>query len=116
MLYSYRMLTQHLTALLSNLVDYQGKDLVISGLCTDSRMAKPGELFLASRGTQLDGRMYIEEAIKQGATAVIYEAEELTQSMQQMIAKYQHQLPMLAIPHLEEKIGLIALKICILWV
>ncbi|MGA2655092.1 MAG: UDP-N-acetylmuramoyl-L-alanyl-D-glutamate--2,6-diaminopimelate ligase, partial [Gammaproteobacteria bacterium] len=102
------MLNQHLSALLANIVAYDGADPMISGLCIDSRMAKPHELFLASRGTQQDGRMFIENAIQNGVAGVIYEAENLTPQIQDIIEKYKSQLPMIAIQHLDEKVGLIA--------
>lgn len=40
----------------------------------DSRKVQPGELFVALRGTQVDGHEYIEKAIGQGATAVVCES------------------------------------------
>ena len=40
----------------------------------DSRKVQPGDLFVALRGTQVDGHEYIEKAIGQGATAVACES------------------------------------------
>ena len=40
----------------------------------DSRRVQPGDLFVALRGTQVDGHEYIEKAIGQGATAVVCES------------------------------------------
>ena len=40
----------------------------------DSRKVQPGDLFVALRGTQVDGYEYIEKAIGQGATAVVCES------------------------------------------
>ena len=40
----------------------------------DSRKVLPGDLFVALRGTQVDGHEYIEKAIGQGATAVACES------------------------------------------
>lgn len=40
----------------------------------DSRRVQPGDLFVALRGTQVDGHEYIEKAIEQGATAVACES------------------------------------------
>ena len=45
----------------------------ISGLRLDSRQVKKGDLFLAFPGALTDGRQYIDQAIKQGAVAVLYE-------------------------------------------
>ena len=43
----------------------------ISGLTCDSRMVKPGFIFAALPGSQLDGRDYIPNALKQGASCVL---------------------------------------------
>lgn len=40
----------------------------------DSRRVQPGDLFVALRGTQVDGHEYIKKAIGQGATAVVCES------------------------------------------
>lgn len=48
-------------------------DREITGLCFDSRKAKPGCLFVAIRGFQSDGHRYIQQAIAQGACAVVAE-------------------------------------------
>lgn len=40
----------------------------------DSRRVQPGDLFVALRGTQVDGHEYIEKAIGQGAAAVVCES------------------------------------------
>lgn len=39
----------------------------------DSRAVEPGDLFVAVRGTQVDGHLYIEKAIGQGASVVVLE-------------------------------------------
>lgn len=102
------MLNHRLSDLLLEMIDYKGANPTITGLCTDSRIAKKGDLFLASLGTQQDGRMFIQSAIDKGVVAVVYEANDLTPEIQNLINKYQAQLPMIAIPHLDQKIGLIA--------
>ncbi len=52
-------------------------DAEIHGLSIDSRLVKPGYLFVAYPGEKTDGRNYIEEAIKAGASAILAE-ENLT--------------------------------------
>lgn len=52
-------------------------DLNITGVCTDSRLARPGNLFVAVKGTQTDGHAYIGKAIELGASAVLH-SEALT--------------------------------------
>lgn len=43
-------------------------------LCLDSRAVQPGDVFVAVKGHQVDGRAYIAQAIARGAAAVLYEA------------------------------------------
>lgn len=45
----------------------------ISGINIDSRKIKPGHLFVAIKGTQVDGHDYIDKAIQLGAVAVLCE-------------------------------------------
>jgi len=48
-------------------------DVEISAVVFDSRKVVPGSLFVAVKGTQVDGHDYIEKAIQDGAVAVICE-------------------------------------------
>ncbi len=48
-------------------------DTAISAIVFDSRKVVPGCLFVAVKGTQSDGHDYIEQAIRDGAVAVICE-------------------------------------------
>ncbi len=43
----------------------------ITGVNIDSRLVKPGDLFIAVKGTQADGHQYIPKAIELGATAIL---------------------------------------------
>lgn len=43
----------------------------ITGIAIDSRVVKPGDLFVAMRGRDLDGHKYIQSAITNGASAVV---------------------------------------------
>lgn len=45
--------------------------LDISDICYDSRLAKPGDLFVAIEGFRSDGHDYIDSAVKGGAVAVL---------------------------------------------
>jgi UDP-N-acetylmuramoyl-L-alanyl-D-glutamate--2,6-diaminopimelate ligase len=47
------------------------KDLEITGLTCDSRKVSPGFLFAAIPGSSSDGRDYIDDALKRGASAVL---------------------------------------------
>lgn len=46
-------------------------DTAISGICSDSRKIKRGELFLAIKGYDSDGHNFIEDALAKGAAAVV---------------------------------------------
>lgn len=45
--------------------------LALAGLSIDSRSLKPGEAYVAIQGARLDGHQFIDEAVRQGAAAVI---------------------------------------------
>jgi UDP-N-acetylmuramoyl-L-alanyl-D-glutamate--2,6-diaminopimelate ligase len=47
------------------------RDLEITGICEDSRHAKPGDLFIARLGTKNDGSKFIDDAKTRGAVAVV---------------------------------------------
>jgi len=51
--------------------DPQWESLRIRGLCTDSRRAQPGDLFLGMPGSQVDGGAFWQQAVDRGAVAVI---------------------------------------------
>lgn len=48
-------------------------DRVIRGITQDSRQLKPGDLFFAYPGNELDGRQFIQQALAAGAGAVLLE-------------------------------------------
>lgn len=47
------------------------KDVDVTGICANSKLAAPGSLFLARKGKNDDGSKYIREAIFAGAVAVV---------------------------------------------
>ncbi len=49
----------------------------VTGIAIDSRKVKPGNLFLAYRGTNHNGLDYIPEAIEAGAAAVVIDEAEI---------------------------------------
>ncbi len=57
----------------------------ITGIAYDSRMVKPGNLFVAIVGENFDGHKFIEDAIKKGAASVVYEHEKYDAAL---ITKY----------------------------
>lgn len=47
------------------------KEIEINGICQDSKLVRPGDLFIARKGTIFDGAHFIPEAIATGASAVL---------------------------------------------
>src|SRR5258708_36716614 len=45
-------------------------DVEINGIAYDSRRVKPGDLFVAVEGLQVDGRAYVADPLKAGAEAI----------------------------------------------
>ena len=92
-----------LSELLAEFVDVSScPATTITGLSLDSRDAKPGDLFIAVKGTQTDGAQYIAQALKQGAVAVLIEAGEETADHGQL------SVPVIAVPKLSEFVSDIA--------
>lgn len=71
----------NLDTLLSPLISKTVPTLAVSGLSNDSRAVQPGDVFVAYPGREVDGRLYIDNAIKNGAVAVVYEEENLVKDM-----------------------------------
>ncbi len=55
-------------------ITLHGGDADITGLTLDSRLVKPGFLFIATPGVKQDGRVFIDDAIAKGAAAVLMPA------------------------------------------
>ncbi len=51
----------------------RGPDVPILGITADSRQVRPGFLFVAIRGFVHDGHSFIADAIRNGATALVYQ-------------------------------------------
>jgi UDP-N-acetylmuramoyl-L-alanyl-D-glutamate--2,6-diaminopimelate ligase len=49
--------------------------LAVTGISADSRTVKPGFLFVAVRGTKIDGAAFLSQAVAQGAVAILAERE-----------------------------------------
>ena len=47
------------------------KEVLITGLSTDSRTVSPGNLFIAKKGLSNDGTQFIQQALNAGASAVV---------------------------------------------
>ena len=62
--------------LLSKLFPQSQKEVEIKHLILDSRLVEAGDLFFAFKGSQQDGRQYIEQALQKGALAIVYDPED----------------------------------------
>ncbi len=46
-------------------------DVDVRGVCVDSRAVRPGDLFVALRGSSFDGHYYLRDALERGAVAAL---------------------------------------------
>ncbi len=60
-----------------NIVCTEDSDTQFTGISTDSRTARMGELFIALQGENFDGHEFIDQAIERGARGVIISKEVL---------------------------------------
>ncbi|HKK22345.1 MAG TPA: UDP-N-acetylmuramoyl-L-alanyl-D-glutamate--2,6-diaminopimelate ligase, partial [Pseudohaliea sp.] len=75
--------------------------LTVTGLSCDSRTVRPGDLFLACRGREHDGRAYIPAALRAGAVAVVADAGIADSDRPDGV-------PLLEVPDLAAQLGPIA--------
>jgi len=80
-------------------------DAQVSGLATDSRSVRCGDLFLACQGLQAHGLAHVDQAIRQGAVAVVWEPVSDAQ-ISDMAGSLS--VPSAAITGLSQKLGIIA--------
>lgn len=76
----------------------------IEGLQLDSRRVVPGDLFFALSGNTEHGLRYAQQAIEKGASAVLYDPDGADA---ELVAR-EWDIPVLAVPDLNQKAGLIA--------
>ncbi len=53
--------------------DTWSSQMIFSGICTDSRSLKEGDVFIALRGDKYDGHDFIDDAVAKGAAVVVAE-------------------------------------------
>lgn len=75
---------------------------VIKGIRLDSRTIQPGDCFVALPGHKVDGRHYIDSAIRNGAVAVLF--ENLQNSIEQDAQGVVH----IGLPHLATQVSALA--------
>jgi UDP-N-acetylmuramoyl-tripeptide--D-alanyl-D-alanine ligase len=66
-----------LNATLLNSLDAAVLKTLATGITTDTRLIKPGEVFVALRGEQFDGHQFVVNAFEKGAIAAIVDNEFL---------------------------------------
>lgn len=82
----------------------------VTHLVTDSRAVRVGDTFVAYPGEKTDGRLFIAQAIAQGANAVIYEKllSGRPQEAQHFVWDSSWNIPSLAVTDLRHKAGWLA--------
>lgn len=96
----------HLAALLQGIKSLPpNMDSEVSRLVLDSRQVQPNDLFLAIKGSHLDGRKYIASAISQGAKAILVDADSVDEGV-----TWQENVPLVPIYHLQQKVGELAAR------
>ena len=78
-------------------------DVKIAGIQSDSRKVENGFLFVAVRGTAVDGHAYIDGAIAKGAVAVI--CEELPLLSEEKIASFERKLCFIRVKDSADALG-----------
>ncbi|MDE3045955.1 MAG: UDP-N-acetylmuramoyl-L-alanyl-D-glutamate--2,6-diaminopimelate ligase [Verrucomicrobiota bacterium] len=63
------------------------KEIELTGLSVDSRTVAPGFLFLAKKGSSLDGAQFIPQALNAGAVAIVTDLYDPSIPVTQVIAK-----------------------------
>lgn len=77
----------------------------VNHLITDHRKIQPGDVFIALKGAKVDGRIYIEDAIKQGAAAILTEGRSSKE-----LVSWQDSTPVIPIFNLQQELGEIAAR------
>ena len=78
-------------------------DVKIAGIQSDSRKVEDGFLFVAVRGTAVDGHAYIDGAIAQGAVAII--CEELPLLSEEKVASFERKLCFIRVKDSADALG-----------
>ena len=56
-------------------IEGDAEETIVSGLQSDSRMLGPGDIFVAFKGSKVDGHEFLIDAIEAGATALIVDSD-----------------------------------------
>lgn len=94
--------------LLNQLLPQAQSSINIRELKLDSRKVGKEDLFFAFKGSQQDGRDYIEQALQQGALAIVYDPEDY--QLAETVANQYPCVEFIAIKHLQNHISDIAAR------
>ena len=96
------LLNKHLT-------DDKFNDINITGLSIDSRKVKQNYLFIAIKGETVNGMEFINNAIEQGAAAILWEADGTVDAIKinwrQSVVNNNVPVPIIAIENLTQLVG-----------
>lgn len=79
------------------------ENVLVSGLSQDSRTIEPGDLFIAAAGLRTHGLKHVDQAIRRGAAAVIWEPDGGR-------VPPRTDIPQIRVEELAQKLGLIAAR------
>lgn len=79
------------------------RNLNISSIQSDSRKVETGCLFVAVRGTVVDGHQFIEKAITQGAICIV--CEEVTDSLKSFLETLEEAPVIIQVPNSAVALG-----------
>ncbi|MDP0351963.1 UDP-N-acetylmuramoyl-L-alanyl-D-glutamate--2,6-diaminopimelate ligase [Glaesserella parasuis] len=89
-------------------LNHWGELKELNQMTLDSRQVEKGDLFVALKGHQVDGRQFIEKAIEQGASLVLAEADDDVQAVR-FAEKFTNSTAcVLEVPNLPKQLSAIA--------
>jgi UDP-N-acetylmuramoyl-tripeptide--D-alanyl-D-alanine ligase len=56
-------------------------EILVENICTDSRQARPGDLFFAIQGERFDGHEFLKDVAAKGVAAVVVEREKISAAL-----------------------------------
>jgi len=80
-------------------------NLRINGISYNSQKTKPGDLFVAINGYKTSGKLYIESAIKHGASAIATDDESL---IKRIVRQYNHKIANIYITNPRQFLAILA--------
>jgi len=80
-------------------------DMRFSGLCTDSRKVRPGELFWALKGDKYDGHDFTERALETGASGAVVAEEYLNRGGALRLGEKSNSPAIIAVPDTLRALG-----------